>query len=263
MQTDRVWAMAFVLSCSSINSYAQQDNRKTELDLYAAGTDVRNVSDRRLDAIHSLGKFADKASSDLLLKIAVDPQVASDSRVAAVTELDTRKDSYISAELSRLLQPHIYPALRSAVATSLSQRHCDTTCAKNVLHYLERMFHGEPNGDEMLEQNEVSEQLAKTDPVQSKLTTDQLLAARSQTADSLNQVLRSNPVSTRQALEQIYGIGSWHPSRFGLRTIAVLGLTEECSELSRPKLDGMLDPGTREELLRTRASLCAGGVPKQ
>lgn len=186
------------------------------LRLYEAVHDSTRSSAERVQVVHGIGASSGSLSVQLLIEIASDPAVYIDCREAAVRELSIRGDAYAIMRIAELLQPHVAPSLRLAIANALNSS-CPQSCIRLVMHYLERSFRGETSYYEP--PGQVKSYLEDTER---------------QIQQALLAPLKKEPNITLSVLEDTYGLGSRHPSPFALLIVEQLRLAEACAKLSSP-----------------------------
>jgi hypothetical protein len=193
-------------------------HRKTEAEKQypvAAGYKLQG-SGQQSTAIADLGKESGEQSTDMLLQIALArggfamPQ----QQEQAVRALAGRKDPKIGPLLATLLQPYEGLGIRMATAETLKQVPCSAECVASVLHYLERIYRGEPNSED---------DLPPWPEVAAKLK-----AERQQFYLDLDTVLEDEKDNTLAVLTNVYGLGSEDPSSFGLDLASRIQLSEAC-----------------------------------
>lgn len=97
-------------------------------------------------AVRKLATYRGQRSLTMLLDIALRPNpLAPDVQTEAIKALCGRKDSQVGVALARLLQPQQALDTRTAAAAALQNLPCNHECVASILHYLERIWRGEPN----------------------------------------------------------------------------------------------------------------------
>jgi len=115
------------------------------------------------------------------------------------------------------LQPHEGLANRYAAAQALQTVPCLEDCIGAILHYLERIWAGEFNGEDELP---VSENARVA-----------LRRKQNQVYDALYAVLKRQPSETIGILIKVYGLDTVDPSKFALDLVARIHLQEACPAL--------------------------------
>jgi hypothetical protein len=98
-------------------------------------------------AVKKLATYGGNRSTVMLLNIALGrtPFEWPDVQREAMNALASRRDPKTSASLASVLQPHVPLPTRRAAADALRSIPCRGDCVRSVLHYLERVWQGEPN----------------------------------------------------------------------------------------------------------------------
>jgi len=197
-----------------------RNNRMDSLYAEAAGyPEYSNSAAEDLDAVRKLAAYQDRRATRLLLVIALGhaPAAQWGVREAAIKMLGERKDPGVSNALADLLQPHEALDTRTAAAAALQNLPCESECIRSVLHYLERVWRGEPNYEDRLWQSKSFQDVTIN------------LHQRQQTLrESLYLVLRRHKDETIIELVRVYGLASDGPSTFALDLLPHLGLPESC-----------------------------------
>lgn len=203
-------------------------------------------------AVKELAAYRGQRSKRMLLSIALGkvPFPWPAVQAEAIKALRDRNDPEVSRALAKLLQPHEGLGTREAVALALRDLPCDDESIRSILHYLERVWRGEKNAEELVVDSILTNERAK----------EYTKKKREAFYDNLYAVLRRENAKTIVNLVQIYGIGSDGPSLFALDLLSRLGLHEVCplllqSEKAINQLGPELYNGPRQELQATIASL--------
>jgi hypothetical protein len=174
-------------------------------------------------AVKILATYRGRRSTSLLLNIALRQNpLAPEAQTEAIKELSKRKDPDIAMTLANMLQPHEGLGTRQAVAEALQNIPCNRECIDSILHYLERVWWGEPNEEDRTVFPPGTENLKS-----GQLTSQQVLYA------SLYSVLQREKIETLTNLVQVYGLGSNDPSPFALALLSRTQLHEACPYLMR------------------------------
>jgi HEAT repeat protein len=204
-----------------------------------------------VDAVRQLATYRGRRATQMLLALARGhgPLVWGDTQVAAIKALEKRHDPQVPLALADLLQPHEGLATRQAAAVALQSLPCEAECLRSILHYLERVWRGEPNYEDRIERPPAFQD------VTSSLRKDQ----QALYAD-LYGILRRERTQTLMILIKIYGLGSQAPSPFALDLISRLELRVACPPLlqsnrSIQKLSPEFYRAPRQELQAAIASL--------
>ena len=189
--------------------YRFRDQQMDKLYAEAAGIPpaFRGVAEAQA-AVRKLGTYRGDRSTVMLLNIALGrtPFAWPEIQREAMNTLASRRDSKISPPLADLLQPHVPLPIRQDAANALRSVPCTIECVQSILHYLERVWEGEPNyEDRTVFPSGLNE------GVRADLAKDQ--EALYQT---LYAVLKREGESTMAVLYQVYGIGTNAPSKFGI-----------------------------------------------
>ena len=202
--------------------------------LYETAANPESGTETQVTAIRELSRHSDGYSMILLLRLAMNPKLDALARSAAISALANHPDPLISAQLAELLQPHTALALRYEVARTISQADCSIECVRSILHYLERMWEGQPNLEDWMSQG--------SDPANA------LTEQQNQLIHQLKRTLIREREKTLSVLSDVYGLGSLDPSCFGIHIVDELHLSEACPGLERPYLDRLVKGQTLKEL---------------
>lgn len=222
--------------------------------LYAeAAGDPRyfRASSESADAVRKLAAYRGRRCTDLLLALALQNNtVAPEAQTEAISALRERDDPRIAPALASLLQPHEGLNVRKATAAALQDLPCNGECTLSILHYLERIWRGEPNyEDRWVDHTPGFEDV-----------TISLQKNQQEVYSKLHSVLRREKMETLGALIKVHGVGSTATSSFALDLLPRLQLKEACPFLLRSDqqletLSTGLYKGPREELQGAIASL--------
>jgi hypothetical protein len=222
-------------------------HRRTEAEkLYpVAGGYKLEGSSQQSTAIAELGKDASQQSTEMLLQIAMARSgfAMPEQRDQAIRALGGRKDPQIGPLIASLLQPHEDLGTRIAVAETLKRVPCNVECVSNILHYLERVYRGDPNSEDGL-------------PLWPEVAA-KINAERKQFYLDLDAVLEDEKENTLSVLTNVYGLGSGDPSSFGLELTSRLRLSEACPLLkqTQEQLKVSQTEAYRKNLQSTAAAL--------
>jgi hypothetical protein len=177
-------------------------------------------------AVKKLATYKGRKSTGMLLEIALGhgPFVWPETRTEAIKALHDRNDPDVAVALANLLQPHEGLNSRQAAATALKDLPCNSVCIRSVLHYFERIWHGELNYEDRTIR-----------PLGFEDATTNLKKDQQTLYSTLYLVLRREKVETFTSLAQVYGLGSDTPSTFALDLVSRLGLPEGCLYLQESK----------------------------
>ncbi len=150
------------------------------------------------------------------------PLVWGDTQTEAIKALGKRNDPDVALAMANLLQPHEGLATRQAATAALQYLPCNTECVGSILHYLERVWRGEPNYEDR------TVRPSGFQDVTASLQRDQQTLY-----NSLYKVLQREQVATLTNLVKVYGLGSDAPSPFALELVSHLGLPEACPLLQQ------------------------------
>ena len=150
-------------------------------------------------------------------------------RVIAIESMHTRGGAEEAAALATLLQPHQSLDLRRVVAQTIERMPCFKECVTTILHYLERIFLGQPNEDlrECLLQD-IWKRFPRPSYEREQQEIYQLLES---------SLSRHRGVSLGVLIE-VYGLGSELPAPFALDLAARIHLVEACPFLIRARRVG-------------------------
>jgi hypothetical protein len=213
------------LIAAGVAEYMSLRNKAMErLYLKAAGyPPYWRSSKGAVTAVNKLANYEGDRSTKMLLDIALgDSPLVSDARDRAIAVLADRKDPEIAAALATRLQPHEGLETRRGVAAALQTLPCQGGCVRSILHYLERVYCGEPNYEDRMV------------PVQGfEAATNSLREDQESLYTGLYSILRREKKETFANLAEVYGLGSVAPSAFSIALASRLGLHDACPYLLR------------------------------
>jgi hypothetical protein len=172
-------------------------------------------------AVKLLATYRGQRSLSMLLDIALRQNpLAPEAQTEAIKALTRRKDPQIAVTLAGLLQPQEGLDTRKAAAAALQNLPCNRECIASILHYLERIWRGEPNIEDRWVLGPGNE------PVLANYR-----AGQQAVYDNLYSVLRREKKETFTTLVNVYGLGSVVASPFALDLVSRLELHEACPYL--------------------------------
>ena len=172
-------------------------------------------------AVKILATYRGQRSLSMLLEIASRQNpLAPEAQTEAIKALSRRKDPQIGATLASLLQPQEALETRKTVAVALQNSVCKRECILSTLHYLERIWRGEPNFEDRWLLAPGNERVLASYRVGQQAIYDDLYA-----------VLRREKKETITTLMNVYGFGSIVPSPFALDLLSRLNFQEACPYL--------------------------------
>ncbi len=250
----RTLKVLFVVGVAGVIAVAayQRHQNQAMAQLYAEAADlsVFRSSVESQAAVRKLATYRGQRSTDMLLSLALqDNPVVPQVQIEAISALQERDDPRIAPALANLLQPHEGLDVRQSVATALQSLPCKGECIRAILHYLERIWRGEPNYEDRIVHGPGFEDAAAS------LRKDQQdLYSR------LYSVLRREKVETLETLTEVHGIGGVGPSPFALNLLSRLGLQEACplllqSERQLKDFSAVFNNAPRQELRAALTSL--------
>ena len=213
-----VFAISLVVLLA-IGFYFRLAQQRTELlyeQAFAPGS-TREVSRSAIEKLARDGPHGRKLLLDAAMGRTATFSFASQPQIEAVRALRSSSDPTVANELASLLQPHNSLDLKMAVAQTLQDLPCSRACIESVLHYLERIWHGDLNTED-----EMIPQLGMT--FSSKAEHDKLFK-------DLYSVLTREGRETLSALERIYGLGSENPALFALDLLNHVQIAGACDPL--------------------------------
>jgi len=205
--------------------------RKMQIDrLYAKSAAPMGLafasSDEAENAVTELASYGGSHVTQLLLTVALsENQFNGEVRTIAIERLKTRGGAEEAAALSTLLQPHQSINMRNVVAQAIDGMPCNDRCVSSILHYLERIYSGEQNDEDMKWTYlvEVSKEFPR--PTFSK--------EQQKIYETLDKILKREHRVTLAVLIRIYGLEAGFPSPFVLDLVSRLQLNESCPYLTR------------------------------
>jgi hypothetical protein len=242
-----------VVSTAGYGLFRYRDQRIDRLYAQATGVPpgVRSAADPQA-AAKELGTYKGSKSEQMLVNIALGRTVFAQPGVQreAMSALASRHDPSISSALAMVLQPHYALPTRQAAAETLQTTACSTECFRTILHYLERVWQGEPNYEDRTRFPAGLDEGVKAD-----LAKDQQALY-----ETLCSVLKREGQSTLRVLAQVYGLGTSTPSKFSLAVVKRMQFHGACPQVlqserlaKQTSADSFLAP--REELEATLQSL--------
>ena len=203
-------------------------------------------------AIRKLAGYRGQKATEMLLYLAMGNGAAQamwpETRAEAIKALGKRRDPAVALTLAKLQQPHEGFGTRQAAASALKELPCSDECIRLVLHYLERVWRGDPNHEDRW-----------VEPSNGGGTAD-LKKQEQALYNDLYAVVRGEKTEALTNLAAVYGLGSADPSPFALDLVSRLDLPEACPYLqeSARRLKGLSAQfynGPRQELQTAIASL--------
>jgi len=213
-----LWGIVLGLAATGYISY--RNNRMDRLYAEAAGYPKYFRGDHEsTDAVRKLAAYRGHRATALLVDVALGrvPLELGGPQLEAIKELEKRNDLEVAPVLATILQPHEGLNNRRAAAEALQHMPCNKECVGSILHYLERVWRGEPNYEDRFVYP------PSFQDVPAKLRENQQMVY-----DSLYRVLQREKVATLTDLQEVYGLGSNSPSPFALGLVSRLGLPEAC-----------------------------------
>jgi hypothetical protein len=223
--------------------------REQQMDeLYAEASGAPSAFHSTVEAqaaVKKLATYRGDRSTVMLLNIALGrtPFTWPDVQREAMNALASRRDPKTSASLANVLQPRIPLPVRQAAAHALRNIPCTGDCVSSVLHYLERVWQGEPNYEDRTMFPSGLNETVKAD----------LAKEQEVLYQTLYGVLKREARSTMQVLYQVYGVGTDSPSRFGLELLARMQFREGCPALLQS--ERLLRQSPAESFLAPREEL--------
>ena len=201
--------------------YLDYRNRHLQA-LYGRVVSPLTGSQDAVSAVRKIATYRGRRATEILLAVATSGSgwsEATGTRTAAIEELEKRDDPEVGATLADLLQPHESLRTREMASAALERLPCTAECDAHILHYLERVWRGEPNYEDRLNGGEETRAF--------------IHKAQETVYERLIIVLRREKISTLKNLAQIYGLGSDNPSLFALQIVVRAKLVEACPYLLR------------------------------
>ena len=201
------------------------------------------------EAIRALSRYDGSAATSLVVRIATNDQAFIDDRqIVAIEAVAQRKDPSALARLAFLLQPHVELGRRKAVAKTLEQGVCVEECIERILHYEERLWHGDVSDED-------------TAGITDHLVLLQLAKEHALLIESLNQTLVHNQRMTVSVLRNIYGLGSPVPSAFALHVVETTRMRGACPLISGSGRSDLISEVQREKLFTLAKDLNCSSNP--
>ena len=213
-----------VAIASGYSLYQYRDRQIERLYSEAAGIPpfFRGTTEAE-SAVKRLGTYRGQKVTSMLLNIALGrtPFTWPQTESAAIDALANRGEPRLSESLAMLLQPQQPLPAREAAARALQKLPCDLECVESILHYLERVSHGEPNYEDRSTFSPGLSEGVKAGNRRDQETVYQ----------SLYAALRRENRNTLVILAQVYGLGSDAPSGFALSLLSRMGFRDACPAL--------------------------------
>jgi hypothetical protein len=244
----KVAAVSIVVGLAMVGWLLYQQHQRQADRLYQEAAGIGGVfhgTDESISAVKRLASFQGERITAMLLDLASRGTfLGSAIQITAIEALADRKERTAAPVLARLLQPHVVPAVRKAVADALQKIPCADDCIASALHYLERTSQGEAN----IEDREAPSAGAVGghddfwDDIRATFAKDQRAVY-----DSLFRVLQQQSKSTVRVLAIVYGLGTDAPSKFALNLLSSTRLHDACPALVQSHgLLGMVQYRTKE-----------------
>lgn len=170
-------------------------------------------------AVRRLAEYRGSRCTGMLLAIALDVDGTGmpGAQAEAIKALRARGGAEEAVELAKLLRPHRELEIRWAVGAALRDLPCPRDCISSVLDYLERVWRGEPNFEDLL-------------PFTPYLENERAGLRREQQSlyENLHGVLKQHKLLTLECLEILYGLGSADVSPFALQLTSRIRLQDAC-----------------------------------
>lgn len=192
------------------------------------------------EIVTRLATYKGSTSTALLLRLAHDPDIEPEIRVAAIRALSTRNDEYVSDSVASLFQPHTPLNVREPVAIALANMKCSDICVGAILHYLERQHRGDLDF-ELLEPLSPNLQL-------------ELDGRRKNVTQLLRDKLSKEP-ETFTILTNVYGLGTSAPSPFGIAEADLLPASDTCRLLQQSRSFFVRAPNAARDLIKHQLEL--------
>jgi hypothetical protein len=206
------------------------------------------------EAVKKLATYRGQRVTEKLLEIALGqgPFIWGDTRTSAIRALEERNNSQVASAVADLLQPQEGLHTRQAAAEALLHLPCKAECIRSIMHYLERVWWGEPNYEDRDE--------TVRPPEFQNATATFLKSQQTLLYSSLYSVLQREKVETYANLVKVYGLGTDAPSPFALDLVSRLGMHEACplllqSQRAIQKLPSGSYKAPRQELEASITSL--------
>jgi len=177
-----------------------------------------------IEDVEQLGQNNDSHANALLFRIADDEDTNPGARVVALSYLAKHRAPY-GAEVARLLIPQEAFAVRKAAVKALSQLNCSEQCVLEVLHYEERLFHGEQPVENLF-----------LDSVSGKINED-VQGQEGELNRDIWRLLQSNDKIVIPVLVRTYGLGGIDPAKFALHAAENMPQASACALLRQSEVD--------------------------
>ncbi|MBI1898252.1 MAG: HEAT repeat domain-containing protein [Acidobacteria bacterium] len=214
-------AISVIVITAGYGFYRYRERRLDRLYAEAAGVPPASHGSKEAQAaVRELGKHHGAKSTRMLLSIALGQTSFTwpDVQREAINALAARNDPSISTALAHALQPHQPLPTRQAAAEALRTLPCTAECIGAVLHYLERVWQGEPNYEDR-----TSFSTGLNEDVRAGVAKQQDVLYQ-----TLFAVLKREDRLTLGTLVQVYGLGTDAASRFSLALVIRMGFRQAC-----------------------------------
>jgi hypothetical protein len=220
-----ILALGIVVAISVAAYLTYRNNQMDRLYLEAIGyPPFFKSSGESTAALRKLSSYRGRRASEMLLDVALGRGPAGEflpeTQEEAIKLLGERKDPKVALSLAKLLQPHEGLAIRKAVALGLKYPTCKDECVRLILHYLERVWRGDPNHEDRW-----------TGPSGRASVTANVRKEQEILYADLYVTLKSARAETLTSLADIYGLGTADPSPFALDVVSRLGSDDACPYL--------------------------------
>jgi hypothetical protein len=242
------YVLVFLVVCLAVGGFVVYRNARMTSFFQTALSPLSSTATAH-EAIRALSRYDGSAATSLLVRIATNDQAFIDDRqIVAIEAVAQRKDPSALARLAFLLQPHVELGRRKAVAKTLEQGVCVEECIERILHYEERLWHGDVSDED-------------TAGITDHLVLLQIAKEHALLIESLNQTLVHNQRMTVSVLRNIYGLGSPVPSAFALHVVETTRMRGACPLISGSGRSDLISEVQREKLFTLAKDLNCSSNP--
>ena len=148
IQKRSAYVLIFLVACLAVGGFVVYRNARMT-SLFRTALSPLSSTATAHEAIGALSRYNGSAATSLLFRVATNDHAFIDDRqILAIEAVAQWKDPSALARLAFLLQPHVELGRRKAVAKTLEQGVCVEECIERILHYEERLWHGDVSDED-------------------------------------------------------------------------------------------------------------------
>ncbi len=226
--TAALFSAGLIATCNNVGS-GQTETHLPEGIETSAGRIVSTPEGERI--VEQLASRNDAESEDALLRIALGKDLMPwpSVRIKAIEALAQRDRIDVPSRLARLLVPHEGLPIRQSVSEALARSGCDAGCMRFVLAYLNRVYLGESNIEEVRRRKDLSRYRHAAAELGLSAEVSELQPFYA----GLYKIVGSNAGSSLRVLVGEYGLGTRLPSAFGIEVLTKTSVAGSCDLLEK------------------------------